>query len=238
MVAVRNAVETVTGGRSKTQPACQLFTVNIVRSARQRAATQRAHVQTLQRILQTAFVTGQHLHVRQAPVRKGHRLSALKMGIPRHHRILIIRGSLHQRALQLAGGVQQLTNGHLAPQLQIGGDLIVTATPGVKFLTQLTYFVDQLAFHPAVNIFGIAFENALRVRLHLFKQRLQRLLKLYLLIGRQNAYGHQRFRPGDRAHNILLRQAIIESQRVVELFKPLIRCLSKTPTPKCHIHAP
>ena len=85
-----------------------------------------------------------------------------------------------------------------------------------------------------MNIFRIAFEDLLRVSPHVFQQNVQRLFQLLLFISGQNANRHQRFGPGNRANDILLRQAIVKAQRVVELFEPLIRCLSKTPTPKCH----
>ncbi len=85
-----------------------------------------------------------------------------------------------------------------------------------------------------MNIFGIALEDLLRVQTHLFKQVIQRLFQLQLFVCGQHANGDQRFGPGHRADNILLGQAVVEAQRVVELFEPLIRCLCKTPTPKCH----
>ena len=234
MVTVRYAVQAVAGGGSKAQPSCQLLAVDFIRRTGQRAAAQRADVQTLQGILQTAFVTRQHLNVGQTPVRKGHRLRALQVGITRHHRVLIILCGLHKRGLQLTVSRQQLANGLFTPQLQVGGDLVVTATAGVQLFTQLADFVDQLAFHPAVNIFGIALQDLLRIQTHLFQQVVQRLFQLLLFVCGQYANGHQRFGPGHRADNILFGQAVVEAQRVVELFEPLIRCLCKTPTPKCH----
>ncbi|MNT24687.1 hypothetical protein D3C72_1601740 [compost metagenome] len=89
-----------------------------------------------------------------------------------------------------------------------------------------------------MNIFGIAFEDLLRVQTNLFQQIIQRLFKLQLFVRRQYANGDQRFRPGHRADDILFGQAVVEAQRVVELFEPLIRCLCKTPTPKCHNNFP
>ena len=177
MVAVGHAVQAVTGGGGKAQPACQLFTVDFIRRTGQRAAAQRADVQTFQGILQTAFVTRQHLDVGQTPVREGHRLGALQVGITRHHRVLVVLRGLHQRALQLTVSRQQFANGIFAPQLQIGGDLVVTAAAGMQLFTQLADFVDKFAFHPAVNIFSIAFEDLLRVKTHLFQQIVQRLFQ-------------------------------------------------------------
>ena len=234
MIAIGHAVEAVAGGGGKAQPAGQLLAVDLIRRPRQRAAAQRADVEALQRVLQTAFVTRQHFNVGQTPVREGHRLGALQVGVPRHYRVLILLGGLHQRALQLAVRREQFDNGIFAPQFKIGGDLVVTAAAGMQFLAQLAHFVDQLAFHPAVNIFGIAGEDLLRIGAHLFQQHVQRFFQLLLFSGTQNADRYQRFRPGDRANDILLRQTIVEAQRVVELFKPLICCLCKTPAPKCH----
>ena len=171
-------------------------------------------------------------------MRKGHRLCALQVGITRHHRILIVLRSVHQRALQLTIRRQQFADGLFTPQLQVGRHLVITATPGMELFTQLADFVDQFAFHPTVNIFGIALEDLLRIQTHLFQQIIQRLFQLLLFLCGQHAHGHQRFGPGHRADNILFGQAVVEAQRVVELFEPLIRCLCKTPTPKCHNEFP
>ncbi|MNZ93614.1 hypothetical protein D3C78_1126890 [compost metagenome] len=215
MVAVGNAVQTITGGRGKAQPTGQLFTVDRVGGTGQRTAAQWADVQALQRVLQTAFVTRQHFHIGQAPVGKGHRLRTLQVGISRHYRVLIGFGSFHQRLLQLHDGLMQFADLLFAPQFQIGRDLIVTATAGVQLFTEIADLVDQLLLHPAVNIFRIAADNRLRIGLHLFQQHAQSLLKLLLLGCRQYVDGDQRFRPGHRTHNVLFRQAIIEAQRIV-----------------------
>ena len=169
MVTVGHAVEAVSGGGGKAQPPGQLLAVDLIRRSRQRAAAQRANVEALQRVLQAAFVARQHFDIGQTPVRERHRLGALQVGVPRHHRVLVLLGRLHQRALQLAVRRQQFDNGIFAPQFKIGSDLVVTAATGMQFLAQLAHFVDQFAFHPAVNIFGIAGEDLLRIGAHLFQ---------------------------------------------------------------------
>ena len=131
MIAVRDAVQAVTGSGRKAQPACELFTVDFIRGTGQRAAAQWADIQTFQGILQTAFVTRQHLNIGQTPVGKGHRLRALQVGIARHHGVLVVLRGLYQRALQLTVSCQQLANGLFTPQLQVGSNLVVTATAGV-----------------------------------------------------------------------------------------------------------
>ena len=211
MIAIGDAIEAVTGRRCETQPTGQLLTVDFISGSRQRAASQRADIEALERVLQTAFITGQHFNVGQTPVRKSHRLGALQMGITRHHRILIVASGFHQRALQLAGRGQQLGDGLFAPQLEIGGDLVITATSGMQFFAQLADFIDQFSFDPAMNIFGIAFKDLLRVGAYLFQQDVQRLFQLQLLIGGQYAYGYQRFGPGDGSHDILFRQTIVKA---------------------------
>ena len=184
--------------------------------------------------MQAAFITRQHLNVGQAPVSKSHRLRTLQMGITRHYRILIGLRGFHQRALQLTVCRQQFSHGVFTPKLKIGSDLVVTATAGVQFFAQLADFIDKLPFHPAMDIFSIALQNLLRVCTHLFQQHAQSVFQLILFLLGQYANGDQRFRPGDRTDDILLSQAIVKAQRVIELFEPLIRCLSKTPAPKCH----
>ena len=104
----------------------------------------------------------------------------------------------------------------------------------MQFFTKLADFINQLTFHPAMNIFGIALQDLLRINANLFQQSVQRLFQLQLFIDSQYADRYQRFRPGHRADNILFCQAVVKTQRVVELFEPLICCLCKTPTPKCH----
>ncbi|MNT74361.1 hypothetical protein D3C72_2131740 [compost metagenome] len=101
---------------------------------------------------------------------KRNRLRALQVGITRHHCILIVLRSFNQRILQLTVRRQQLHDSVFTPQLQVCRHLVVTTTPGVQFFTQLTHFVDQLAFHPAVNIFRVAFEDLLRIQAHFFQK--------------------------------------------------------------------
>ena len=108
----------------------------------------------------------------------------------------------------------------------------------MQFFTKLADFINQLTFHPTMNIFGIALQNLLRIRANLFQQVIQRLFQLQLFIGSQYTDRYQRFGPGHRANNILFCQAVVKTQRVVELFEPLICCLCKTPTPKCHNEFP
>ena len=169
---------------------------------------------------------------------KRHRLRALQVGVPRHNGILVILRRHHQRALQLTVSGQQFEHRVFAPQFKIGCHLIITATPGMQFFTQRPDFIDELTFYPAVNIFCIALQDLLWVETHLFQQSVQRLFQLTLFISSQHTDRDQRFGPGHRTNNILLGQAVIEAQRVVELFEPLIRCLCKTPTPKCHNEFP
>jgi len=73
-------------------------------------------------------------------------------------------------------------------------------------------FLDKFAFHPAVNIFRVAFQNRVRVFQYFFQQRIQRAFKLALLIRAQHADGHQRFGPGDGADNVLLGESVIKAQ--------------------------
>ncbi len=93
---------------------------------------------------------------------EGHRLRALQVGITRHHRILVVLRGLDQRALQLTVSRQQFANGYLYTTASDRWRLVVTAAAGMQLFTQLADFVDKLAFHPAVNIFSIAFEDLLR----------------------------------------------------------------------------
>ncbi|CAI2041383.1 Uncharacterised protein [Serratia liquefaciens] len=100
-------------------------------------------------------------------MRESHRLRALQVGIPRHHRILIGFGGLHQRLLQLDDRLMQIADLLFAPQLQIGRDLIVAAAAGVQLLAQIADLLDQLLLHPAVDVFGIALDDCQRIGLDL-----------------------------------------------------------------------
>ncbi len=67
-------------------------------------------------------------------MRERHRLGALQVGVPRHYRVLILLGGLHQRALQLAVRREQFDNGIFAPQFKIGGDRSLRLRPVCSFL--------------------------------------------------------------------------------------------------------
>ena len=136
--------------------------------------------------------------------------------------------------MQGGDGAEQQLALRLAPEFQVGGDLIVARAAGVQLLAEIADGGDELALDPGVDIFGIRAQDLLGILLHRGEQHLHRLLQLCLLIGGQYAHLHQRFGPGHGALNILLRQAVIEPQRIVELLEPAIGSLTEASTPKCH----
>ena len=122
----------------------------------------------------------------------------------------------------------------LAPEFQIGGDLIVARAAGVQFLAEIADGGNQLALDPGVDIFGVRTQICWGSCCTEASKHLHRLLQLALLIGGQDSHLDQRFGPGHGALNILLRQPVIEPQRIVELLEPAIGSLTEASTPKCH----
>lgn len=162
------------------------------------------------------------------------RLGALQMGVTGQHGGLIGPGGGHQPLLQGGdGGGQQLAL-RLAPELEVGGDLIVARAAGVQLLAEIADRGDELALDPGVDVFGIRAEDLLGILLHRGEQHLHRLLQFCLLALGQHAHLDQGAGPGHGALDILLRQAVIEPQRIVELLEPAIGSLTEASTPKCH----
>ena len=128
MIAVGHAVQAVTRRAGKTQILCQRLAIYRIRRTGKRATTKRATVHTFVCIGQTAVIAFKHFYVCHAPMCKSNRLRTLQMGVTRHHSILRIFRSLHQMTLQIADGILQFNYALFAPQFDIKGYLVVTAT--------------------------------------------------------------------------------------------------------------
>ncbi len=164
----------------------------------------------------------------------GDRLGPLQMGVARQHGGLIGAGGGHQPLLQGGDGAEQQLALGLAPEFEVGGDLIVARAAGVQLLAKIADGGDKLALDPGVDVFGVRAQDLLGILLHRGEQHFHRLLQFCLFALGQHTHLHQRFGPGHGALNILLRQPVIEPQRIVELLEPAIGSLTEASTPKCH----
>ncbi len=234
VIPVRYRIQAVAGGTAKAHVQRQCFTVDGIGGTRQGAAAERAGIEALQGILQTGIVPLQHLHIGQRPVGEGDWLGALQVGVARQHGSLIGTGRGDQPGLQGTDGSEQQLPLRLAPEFQIGGDLIVARAASMQLLAKIADGGDELTFDPGVNVFGIGIEDLMGILLHRGEQHFHRLLQLSLLGRGQYAHFHQRLGPGHGALDILLRQPVIEPQRIVELLEPAIGSLTEASTPKCH----
>ncbi|MNK88119.1 hypothetical protein D3C87_1080730 [compost metagenome] len=234
VIPIGDRIQTVAGGAAKAHIERQRFPVDGVRRTRQSAAAERAGVEALEGILQTGVIPLQHLHIGQRPVGEGDRLGTLQVGVTRQHCGLVGTGGSDQPLLQRRDGAEQQLTLRLAPELEVGGDLIVARAAGVQLLAQGADGIDELALDPGVDVFGIRAQDLLGILLHRSEQHLHRLLQFALLIAGQYTHLHQRLGPGHGALDILLRQPVIEPQRIVELLEPAIGSLTEASTPKCH----
>ena len=165
---------------------------------------------------------------------ESHRLRPLQVGVTRQYRALMHARRRHQRLLQLMDGAEQQLPLRLAPEFQIGGHLIVARTAGVQLLAQIADPLDELAFDPGVDIFGIGLQDLIRIGLYLGQQGIERHFQSSLLLGAQHADLHQGPGPTDRAGDVLLGQAIVKPQGIIELLEPGIGCLTETSAPQRH----
>ena len=136
VIPVGDRIQAVAGGAGKAHVERQRFAVDGVGGARQRAAAERAGVEALEGILQPGMVPLQHLHIGQRPVGVGDRLGTLQVGITRQYRGLVGTGGGHQPLLQGGDGTEQQLALRLAPELEVGGDLIVARAAGVQLLAK------------------------------------------------------------------------------------------------------
>ncbi|MNF87766.1 hypothetical protein D3C84_702420 [compost metagenome] len=234
VIPVGDRIQAVAGRTAKAHIQRQRLAVDGIGGARQGAAAERAGVEAFQGILQTGMVPLQHLHIGKRPVGEGDRLGPLQVGVTGQHRGLIGTSRGDQPLLQRSDGAEQQLALGLAPEFEVGGDLIVARAAGVQLLAQGADGIDELALDPGVDVFGIRAQDLLGILLHRGEQHLHRLLQLRLLIGGQDAHLDQGTGPGHGALDILLRQPVIEPQRIVELLEPAIGSLTEASTPKCH----
>ena len=234
VIPVGDRIQAVAGRAAKAHVERQRLPVDGIGGARQGAAAEGAGVEALEGILQTGMVPLQHLHIGQGPVGVSDRLGPLQVGVTGQHRGLVGTGGGHQPLLQGGNGGEQQFTLCLAPELEVGGDLIVARATGVQLLAKGADGVDELALDPGVDVFGVRVQDLLGILLHGGEQHFHRLLQLDLLTLGQHAHLDQRFGPGHGALNILLRQTVVEPQRIVELLEPAIGSLTEASTPKCH----
>ena len=67
----------------------------------------------------------------------------------------------------------------------------------MQFLAQIPDPLDELAFHPGVDVLGIRLQDLLRIGLHFGQQAVQGHFQTGLFIGAQNADLYQRPGPTD-----------------------------------------
>ena len=81
------------------------------------------------------------------------------MGIARHEQINFSFGPLHGHPDQLTEMRLQLGNFCTQPEANIGGNLVITAAPGVQFPGNSANQLGQAAFIGGVNIFIIGLDH-------------------------------------------------------------------------------
>ena len=80
-------------------------------------------------------------------------LGALQMRIAGHDRIQIGLGAGYQHGLQSGDGRVEHGEGFQQPQAEIGGDLVVTAAPGVQLAGQRADQLGQAALYGGMDVF-------------------------------------------------------------------------------------
>ena len=215
-VAVADGIQAVGGGAVEAQILGQALTIDVVGRAGQCARTQRAAQHAIHGVAEAVGIAPQHLDVGQAPVREQHGLRALHVREAGEHRVFLALGEFQQALVGRVDLGQTHADLLHAPQAQVGADLVVAAAAGVQLLAEVAHARDQFTFHPAVHIlvgcareqFGIA--GCQRADLS------QRLLQACAFVLGDHARAADGRGPRHRALHVLLHQATIEGQAVVE----------------------
>ncbi|MNV18981.1 hypothetical protein D3C71_1098220 [compost metagenome] len=209
-IAIGDVIQRIAANRVETQQLGGVFTIDRVGGAGQCRTAQRHAVGTLAAVDQALVVTAEHLEPGQHVVPEGHWLGGLQVGEPRHDAGGFALRLLQQAFLQASDFGQDQVDFVTQPQADIGGDLIVTAAAGVQFFTGHADAVGQPRLDVHVDVFKVDAPVEL-AGLDFTLDGLQAIDDAVALGIGQHADLGQHGGVGDRAHDVVAIQALVES---------------------------
>ena len=131
-VAIGDAVERIGGRPVEAERLRRGKAVDRKRGAGERRGAERAFVEPVARIGETAAIARKHLDIGQQMMAKRDGLRRLQMGEAGHHHVGGVERALGERQLQLGDLARRARRSCRAPELEIGRDLIVARAGGVQ----------------------------------------------------------------------------------------------------------
>ena len=150
VVAVGHGIHAVARDLAEMQGMRRLLAIDVIGHARQRAASERAHVGQGEDLVAAVEVAAEHLVNCQQVVPQGHRLPGLEMSESGRDRIRL--GAVDQRSHQVRQRAPDPKRQALHVEPHVGGDLVVAAAGGVQAATGVPEPLDQHALHVAVDV--------------------------------------------------------------------------------------
>ena len=209
-VAIGNVVQRVAADGVEAEQLRGVFAVDRVGRAGQRGAAQRHAVGALAAVDQTLVVAAEHFEPGQHVMPESHWLCGLQVGEAGHDARRFTFGLLQQAFLQAGDLGEDQVDFIAQPQADIGGDLVVAAAPGVELFTGDADAVGQACFDVHVHVFEVDAPVEL-AGLDFALNGLQAIDDAVALGIGQHADLGQHGGVGDRAHDVVAIQALVES---------------------------
>jgi hypothetical protein len=168
-------------------------------------------------------------------VRSQHWLSPLRVRIPREDDITMPDCGLYESTLQIPEADVDPVRRFTHPELEVSGDLVVPASPGMQLATNISQFFDQGRLDVHVHIFAFLSEGKLPIfdfSLY-FRQCPHNLLAFS---GREKADSREHVGMGYRPLDVMLEEPSIEGDRLRKCFDSTVSFAAETATPglACH----
>ena len=159
-----------------------------------------------------------------------HGLRDLQVSEPRHHAFGVLVGKIEERALQRPDEPERLIDRRAQEQADVRRDLVVARARGVQALAGLSGELDQPALDIEMNVL-VRLVPLERAGLYFFADPGESFLDFRKIVLADDASRPQHARVGERALDVMVREALVERDRGREMLHEFGRGLGKPARP-------
>src|SRR5581483_9530723 len=150
------------------------FTIDWILSSCQSGRTQRHDIHASANLVKPGAIAPKNFKVREAPMRKEHRLRALQMRVSGNDDFSIRVRQIEQRRLRFCERTDGAIDFLAQPQTQVRRDLVVSTSARVQLAPNVADHLDQSCYDERMHIFRSRVVKVRRIRLSLRENAAQR----------------------------------------------------------------